>query len=234
MIQSEKAKEISKAILILFLAFLVFQTAHAQPSTDKPFGAFETVVIDRQSPPRVYVVTELPVTSRVMIGVRDIKNMEVAQLTTDIKGGRIATEIPWKMLDPRGFIPFGAYTFDIFAQTITDKKPIKIGHFGIAIGYPSSLDALNAVKIMKIVPDPVEKEAKIEYLLGTDSLVTLDIVDRRGVMVDNVLTRQKRDRGKNEDAWKRDSKAKPGIHLVKIISIDKFYNARDQKEFKCK
>ena len=224
-----------KVISILFLQLVILRISSAQPFVTNLSAMSETMYVRKAIPPKVYIIADLPVNSELTIQVEDEKNKEVAKLAaTQIRSGRTVTELQWEKVNPWGLIPKGNYTFNISARTVEGDTPIRISHFGIAIGYKTKREASNAVKIITVVPDPVEGEAEINYLLGgLNPLVTIDIFDKKGDHVDNVIKQQKRDPGKNSDIWKRMANVESGGYTVKIETWEKGI-ARDHRDFTCK
>jgi len=213
---------------------LLFNNTLAKSPADHPCSALQAVLLKGVQRPPVYIVTDLPIAANVKFGVGTAEYGNVGGKTVSICPGRTATEIIWQLTDIRGNIYPLLYNFCIEARALGTGEPVPIKHFGIAIGYPNLWEATNAIRITNIIPDPVEKKAKIKYSLGLEAVVTMEIIDEHGEVIDNVISKQRRRAGVNEETWKRCKRAESGTYKVKAESVEKAGTAIDFRGFTCK
>lgn len=220
-------------IVISFAALLMLENALARQLSEH-CDVSQSILLEKTYRPPIYIMADLPVSANVTVTVKSPWFGEMAKKTAPVRSGRIAIKVPWTATDSKGFIHPASYNFCIAAKSISTGQPILIKQFGVAAGYPNEWEAINAVRITAVVPDPVEHKAEIRYLLGLEASVTVDILDNEGVMVDNVVAEQRRRGGPHEETWIRCKGAKSGPHKVRIVSRDRTGTAKDFKDFTCK
>jgi hypothetical protein len=215
-------------------AIISFQLFVSATSLAQSAAPLSTIVnIKGELAGRVYIITDVSSPLDMIVRITDSENREVTRETVSMtRSGRTATQIHWKKLSPQGLIPPGEYTLAIDAEQATKKVLIK--SYGLAIGHFTSGDAANALDIQKVIPDPVEKEAKIVYLLGQRSFVTLNILDSHGVCVDTIIKDQDRGQGQRTEDWVRKDKITSGNYIVQGSARGITSTALDVEKFRCK